>query len=141
MTASRTIFSSIVVFVSGWVAWTTPLSAQDDSDDDDGPTPYEDVITEDAESDDGLFTVHRIDEKIYYEIPRAMLGRDMLFVADQRGTIRGEGYAGEEISNRIVRWERRGNRILFRLVSYAMQADTTSPVAAAVALSNVPPIL
>ena len=31
--------------------------------------PYDRVITKDAKSDDGVFTVHRIKDRIYYEIP------------------------------------------------------------------------
>jgi len=134
------VFSSLVAIACG-ASWTTALSGQDAPETADGPRPYTEVITEAAQSDDGLFTVHRIDEKLYYEIPRATFGRDMLLVADQRGTIRGAGYGGQEISNRIVHWERRSDRVLLRLVSYGMQADSTSPVARAVELSNVPPIL
>ena len=31
--------------------------------------PYDKVITKEAKSDEGVFTVHRIKEKVYYEIP------------------------------------------------------------------------
>src|SRR5262245_20836968 len=31
--------------------------------------PYERVITKEAKSDEGLFTVHRIGDRLYYEIP------------------------------------------------------------------------
>ena len=34
-----------------------------------GPRPYADVITKDAKSDPGVFTVHRIDDRILFEIP------------------------------------------------------------------------
>src|SRR5919108_772367 len=67
-----------------------------------GPAkPYNQVITSGAVTDSGVFIVHRIGEKLFYEIPKAMFGRQFLFVADQRGTMRGVRYAGEEISNRI----------------------------------------
>src|SRR5262249_23618065 len=35
--------------------------------------PYDRVITKDAKSDEGVFTVHRIKEKIFYEIPKKEL--------------------------------------------------------------------
>src|SRR5207237_9650485 len=35
---------------------------------------YKDVITDQAKSDPGLFTVHRIGDRILYEIPANMLG-------------------------------------------------------------------
>ncbi|MDX5436132.1 MAG: DUF5118 domain-containing protein, partial [Pontibacter sp.] len=37
--------------------------------DDNGVKPYASVITPNAVTDDGLFKVHRIDEKYFYEIP------------------------------------------------------------------------
>ena len=106
-----------------------------------GPKPYNQVITPGAISDSGVFTVHRIGEKLYYEIPRAMLGRQFRMVVDRRGTIRGVGYAGEQIAARVVRWDRVNNRVLLRMVSYAMRADSSLPVARSVDLSNTPPIL
>ena len=99
------------------------------------------MITAGAVTDSGVFIVHRIGEKLFYEIPTAMFGRQFLLVADQRGTMRGIRYAGEEISNRIVVWERMGNKVFLRIVSYAMRADSTQPVARAVRLSNIAPII
>ncbi len=105
------------------------------------PKPYNQVITSGATTDSGVFIVHRIGEKLFYEIPMTMFGREFLMVADQRGTVRGVRYAGEEISNRIVVWERMGNRVFLRIVSYAMRADSDQPVARAVRLSNIAPII
>jgi hypothetical protein len=99
------------------------------------------VITREAITDSGVFHVHRIQDKVYYEIPRAMLGRQFRLVVDRRGTIRGLGYAGEQIAARVVRWDRLGNRVLLRMVSYAMRADSTLPVSRAVDLSNTAPII
>jgi len=103
--------------------------------------PYNQVITPGAVTDSGVFIVHRIGEKVFYEIPPAMFGKEFLLVADQRGTMRGIRYAGEEISNRIVVWERLGSKVFLRIVSYAMRADSTQPVARAVRLSNIAPII
>jgi hypothetical protein len=106
-----------------------------------GPKPYNQVITAGAVTDSGVFIVHRIGEKLFYEISRAMLGRQFRMVVDRRGTMRGVGYAGEQIAARVVRWDRVGNRVLLRMVSYAMRADSTLPVARSVDLSNTAPIL
>src|SRR2546425_2264470 len=105
------------------------------------PNPYNQVITAGMTTDAGVFTVHRSGEKLFYEIPKAMFSREFLLVADQRGSIRGVRYAGEEISNRIVVWERMDNKVFLRIVSYAMRADSTQPVARAVRLSNIAPII
>src|SRR5689334_6291345 len=42
------------------------------------PKPYKEVITDKAISQTGLFTVHRIEDKWYFEIPDSILGRDIL---------------------------------------------------------------
>lgn len=43
-----------------------------------GPKKYEDVITAKAITKAGLFKVHNVDDKWYYEIPENLYGRDML---------------------------------------------------------------
>ena len=54
----------------------------------------------------GLFKVHQIDEKYFYEIPDSLLGRDMLLVVRIAKTADGIGYGGENTSNMMVRWEK-----------------------------------
>ncbi len=76
--------------------------------------PYDRVITKDAKSDDGIFTVHRIKDRVYYEIPKDRLGREFLWVSQIARTTLGAGYGGQAAGNRVVRWERRGDRILLR---------------------------
>ena len=105
-----------------------------------GPRAYASVITRQAQTDSGVFIVHRINDRLYYEIPRTMFNREFTLIADRRGTQRGVGWAGEEVVDRLVRWERIGNRVLLRVVSYAMRADTTLPVSRAVRASNQAPI-
>jgi hypothetical protein len=106
-----------------------------------GPKAYRDVIPVTAQPDSGVFIVYRINDKLFYEIPRAILGREFLWVSDNRGTVRGVGYAGEETTDRVVRWERLGNKVFLRAVSYAMVADSNLPQARAVRLSNEAPII
>ena len=43
-----------------------------------GPRPYREVITEKARTDEGLFKVHKVEEKWYFEIPDSLLGRDIM---------------------------------------------------------------
>ena len=80
--------------------------------------PYDRVITKDAKSDDGVFTVHRIKDRVFYEIPKDKLGREFLWVSQIAKTTLGAGYGGQAAGNRVVKWERRGDRILLRAVSY-----------------------
>ena len=37
------------------------------------PRPYDRVITKDAKTDEGVFKIHTIKDKIYYEIPKSEL--------------------------------------------------------------------
>jgi len=89
--------------------------------------PYDKVITKDAKSDTGVFTVHRIKDKVYYEIPKRELDKDFLWVSQIARTTLGVGYGGQSAGNHVVRWERRGNRILLRSVSYEVVADPKLP--------------
>ena len=65
--------------------------------------PYDRVITKDAKSDDGVFTVHRIKDRIYYEIPKDRLGREFLWVSQIAKTTLGAGYGGQAAGNRVVK--------------------------------------
>jgi hypothetical protein len=105
------------------------------------PKPYDKVITKEAKSDEGVFTVHRIKEKVYYEIPKKEFGKDFLWVTQIARTTLGVGYGGQALGNRVVRWERRDNRVLLRSVSYDMVADPSLPVAKAVQAANNDAIL
>ena len=105
------------------------------------PRPYEQVITSEARTDEGVFKVHRIREQLFYEIPKAELGKDFLWVSQIKRTTAGAGLGGEAAGNRVVRWELLGNRVLLRLVDYSIVADPSTPIARAVADANNPAIV
>jgi hypothetical protein len=100
------------------------------------PKPYDRVITKEAKSDPGVFTVHTIKDKVYYEIPKSELDKEFLWVSQIARTTLGVGYGGQAAGNRVVKWERKGNRILLRNVSYDVVADSKLPVARAVQAAN-----
>jgi len=100
------------------------------------PRPYDRVITKDAKSDDGVFTIHTIKDKVYYEIPKNELNKEFLWVSQIARTTLGVGYGGQAAGNRVVKWERRGNRIFLRNVSYDVVADSKLPVSRAVQAAN-----
>ena len=103
--------------------------------------PYERVITKDAKTDDGVFTVHRIKERLLYEIPKAMLDREFLLVTQIARTTEGAGYGGQEVGSRVVKWTRQGDRILLRGISYRIVADPAKPIARAVQAANYDAII
>src|SRR5215217_5641883 len=100
------------------------------------PKSYERVITKEAKSDEGVFTIHTVKEKVYYEIPKREMGKEFLWVSQIAKTTLGVGYGGQAAGNRVVKWERKGNRILLRNVNYDVVADPKLPVSRAVQASN-----
>src|SRR4026209_1869521 len=95
------------------------------------PKPYDRVITKDAKSDEGIFAIHTIKDKVYYEIPKSELGKEFLWVSQIAKTTLGVGYGGQANGNRVVRWERKGNRVLLRNIVYDVVADPKLPVSRA----------
>jgi len=94
------------------------------------------VITKEAKTDEGIFKVHTIKEKVYYEIPKSELDKEFLWVSQIAKTTLGVGYGGQAAGNRVVKWERKGNRILLRNVVYDVVADPKLPVSRAVQAAN-----
>src|ERR1700748_184923 len=76
------------------------------------PQPYDRVITKDAKTAKGLFTVHQIRDSYYYEIPKKELGKDFLWNSQIAKTTIGVGYGGGQFAELVVRWEQKGNRVL-----------------------------
>jgi hypothetical protein len=112
-----------------------------------GPKPYKDVITEKAITRKGLFRVHRIEEKWFFEIGDSLLNRDILMVnriAKAPANTRSGffGYAGDEINENVIRFEKGPNNKLFlRNISYSVYArDTSGAMYKSVMNSNVQPI-
>ncbi len=103
--------------------------------------PYSEVITAEAESDDGVFVVHRLDDKVYYEIPTRQLGKDFLWVSRIGAAPTGSGYGGQKVATHVVRWERREDRILMRDILYEVVADSTRPIFEAVRNATLPAVI
>ena len=104
------------------------------------PKAYEEVITTEAITDEGIFDVHRVGDDVYYEIPLAELDKDFLWVGRIKRTTLGAGYGGQRTFDRVIRWELRDDKVLLKLISYDVVADPDTPVAQAVADSNNPAI-
>ncbi|MCF1714282.1 zinc-dependent metalloprotease [Flavihumibacter sp. RY-1] len=112
-----------------------------------GPKPYKDVITSKAVSDEGLLTVHKVEDKYYFEIPDKVLGRDILVVNRLSKAAAGMrnfffGYAGDKIGDNVIRFEKGpNNKVFLRLISFdEMAGDSTASMYKAVANSNIQPI-
>ncbi|HEY4337840.1 MAG TPA: zinc-dependent metalloprotease, partial [Puia sp.] len=106
------------------------------------PKPYKEVITERAVSRPGLFTVHRVEDKWYFEIPDSILGRDILVSTRYGKTSAGGNYGGEAVNLQTIHWEKGPSHTLFLkvLTIVNVAADSTQPIAQAVTNSNMNPI-
>ncbi len=100
------------------------------------PQPYDRVITKDAKTTRGVFTVHLLRDRYYYEIPKSELGKEFLWNSQIAKTGPGAGYAGMQVSDRLVRWELKGNRVLLLDVRAASTADPKQPIFQAVNAAN-----
>lgn len=130
-------------------------TAAADSTENGAPKPYEEVITEEAITDEGLFTIHKVGKKWYFEIPDSLLGREMM-VANRlaKAPIDNQpedrtppvtsmlGYAGDLINKTLIRFERGPDHTLFiRGLSYSVFPDSTSPMYRSVMRSSTQPII
>ena len=106
---------------------------------------YNEVITSEAQSDEGLFTTHRVGDKLYFEIPLNLLEKDMLLVSRIAGVPSGFGggyiNAGSKVNEQVVRWYKRGDNIDMKVISFENQSDEESPIYKSVAANNFFPIL
>lgn len=108
------------------------------------PRPYAQVITARAITEKGGITVHRVDDRYFFEVPDSLLGRDFLMVTRVAGVPSGAGgfqSAGSSLNERMVRWEKTPDRVLLRSISPDVVADDTLPIARSVAQNNFAPIL
>ncbi len=106
-----------------------------------GPKPYKEVITAKAKTDAGVFAVHELDDKYFYEIPQELFGREMLLVTTISKTADGIGYGGEKVNTQLVRWDKEGEKVFLRVISYSNTAADSLPIFQAVKNSNLEPIL
>ncbi len=105
-----------------------------------GPKAYKDLITDKAISQKGLFTIHKVEEKYYFEIADSLLGRSILAVVRFTKVPAGAGYGGEIANDQgqTLQFEKGPNNLLFlRTITLVNTADSSDDIAKAVSLSNV----
>jgi len=110
-----------------------------------GPRPYKEIITSKAVSDAGLFTVHKVEEKYFFEIPDSLFNREILVVNRISKAAAGMriggffGYAGDDIGRNVIRFEKGpNNKVFLRNISFTEYAkDSASPMYTTVTNSNI----
>jgi hypothetical protein len=111
------------------------------------PKKFADVIKADAKADSGLFNIYKQEDKVFFEIPDSLLGRDILIVNRISKSAAGLrsmmlGYSGDEIGENVIRFEKGpNNRIFLKNISYSeVSKDSSQPMFNAVMNSNIQPI-
>ncbi len=94
-----------------------------------GPKPYKEVITAKAKTRAGMFTTHQVDDKLYFEIPRAEFGSEMMMIARAvESTLQDPGGFFGGGAQSLVRWELHGDNVVLRERSYRLHADSTANI-------------
>ncbi len=153
----------LIVFLLGLTSCLSPKTARipetptDDHTEAEADTPkekdkkkprfkaYAEVVTEDAVTDSGLFTVHRILDTYYFEVPFDLLDRDMLLVSRiaKIPAALGGGYlnAGSKTNEQLVHWSRVNDALHLTSVSYSNVAEDTLPINISVQNNNYAPVI
>ncbi len=101
------------------------------------------LIPSDAITQDGLFKVHQVNDRYFFEIPDSLLSREMLVVTRFVKTPSGAGnYGGEEIGEKTIFFEKGpSNKLFLRISTFVSEANENDAIAKAVNNSNITPIL
>jgi hypothetical protein len=100
------------------------------------PKPYDKVITAEAKTQAGLFKVHQLKGKLYFEIPKDQLNHELLLVATATQVPSGTDHAGRTVAEEVVRFVLRENKVYLQEVSHTLVSDPAKPIATAVAASQ-----
>lgn len=102
------------------------------------PRPFKEVITDKAKTQKGLFTVHKLDDKYFFEIADSLLGREILAVTRFAKVPTGAGYGGELANQQTITFEKGpSNNIFMRVVTLVNVAEEDQQIFKAVSNSNV----
>ncbi len=106
------------------------------------PKKFSEVIPANAVTSYGAITVHKVDEKYYFEMPDSLLNREFLVVTRFSKTAGGRDLYGGEIANQQTITFERGpsNNVFLRVVTLVSQADSSNEIYQAVVNSNLNPI-
>lgn len=109
-----------------------------------------DFIKSDTKKQEGMFNVYVQNNRYYVEVPDNLLGRDILvFVSMIRGAaqdqgMRGmQGYAGDQLSSKVIRFAKGPNDHLYILepnFTTALPTDKNAELYEAIHASNMMPI-
>jgi len=102
---------------------------------------YADVISKEAVSQSGMFKVHRIEDRVLFEIPVNLIGRELLWQTEVAELPQNVGYPGSGAGTRVIRFTRRKNKLFMRNVDYAMRTSAEGARKVGIESNSIEPIL
>ncbi|GAC1527856.1 MAG: zinc-dependent metalloprotease [Sediminibacterium sp.] len=108
-----------------------------------GPKAYKEVVTDKAITKKGLFTVHKVEEKYYFEIPDSLFNREIMAITryskvPSNGGLGRGIYGGELANQQTLAFEKGPNNTIFlRVITLVNVADSTNQIYKAVSNSNL----
>ncbi|MCR6721479.1 MAG: DUF5117 domain-containing protein [Chitinophagaceae bacterium] len=108
-----------------------------------GPKPFQEIVNGKAVSQNGMMSVHKVEDRYYFELPDSLVGRLIMAITRISRTPTGAGYGGVEVNRQVLQWEKGpDNKMLLRCVGFVnTSADSTQQIFQAVEMSNVNPIV
>src|SRR6056297_142151 len=125
-------------------ATSTSGTADRQSDRSSDSNGYSSIITSEAETQRGVVDVHTVDDKIYYEIPDSLLGRDFLMVsrvASVPSNFSGFTSSGAKTAEQVIAFEKVNEKINIRQRLYNSVAPDSLPISRSVRANNYEPII
>ncbi len=104
---------------------------------------YAELIKKSVSLERGLFDVHHIEDKWYFDVPDSLLGRYILAVTRLTGVPQGVGkFSGEEVNRETVYFEKHDAKTLYlRAYATSQEADSNTRIAQTLRASTVDPII
>ncbi len=97
---------------------------------------YDEVVTKEAKTQSGVFAVHQVGEKVYFEIPQDAFGKLMLWQAEVAKGPGGTSWGGAGLGDEVLKWERRGNKVYLWKVGFKKRSSGKAVQAAVEASST-----
>lgn len=147
----KSLHKTIASAQSGSTSDTAGKKNTSDSAKSKAPRPYKEVITSKAVSSKGMITVHKIEDKYFFEIPFSLLDRDLLVASRISKAATGIrpyygflGYAGDLINQNVIQFSKGfGNKIFVKRMSYEEKStdSSTNGMFRSVRNSNIQPLI
>lgn len=104
---------------------------------------YDELMKNPAlKSQDGVFKVHRVDDKVYFEIPEDKFGKIFLWQAEVAEMPKALGYPGTPAGTKTIRFVRKDKKVQIKTVDVSTRAGSDDKgVNLGVEMNSIEPII